>query len=109
MLMLCCIALIIGVYAIYEIVSTCNIEKNCLSIYGIPVNEFHVFFTKLLIVLESVILLVMYLFIAYLYYINVHIHRKIYLNHKKASDFSVLLSGVDHEKVTGQDILNHFK
>ena len=107
--MLCCIALIVGVYAIYEIVSTCNIEKNCLSIYGIPVTEFHVFFTKLLIVLESVILLVMYLFIAYLYYINVHIHRKIYLNHKKASDFSVLLSGVDHEKVTGQDILNHFK
>ena len=74
--------------------------------YGIPVSEFHVFFTDVLIVLNVLIILFMYLFIVYLYYLNAHIHRKIFLNHKKPSDYCVLISGVDHDKVTGQSIVN---
>lgn len=31
-----------------------------------------------------------------------------FLNHKKPSDYCVFISGIDHQKVSGQDILNHF-
>ena len=53
--------------------------------------------------------LILYFFIAYLYFINARIHRKVFLHSKKPTDYNILISGVDHEKVSGQDILNKFK
>ncbi len=106
--MLFVIAATIGIYALDQIITNCDQQENCLSVYGILVSKFHVFFTNILLILSAVLIVLMYAFAAYLYYINARIHKTMFLNHKKPSDYCVLLSGVDHEKVNGQSILNKF-
>lgn len=106
--MLFLVTVTLGVYALDEIITHCQSQRDCLIVYGIPISKFHVFFTDILIILNVLIILIIYTLISYLYYINAHIHKKIFLNHKKPSDYCVLISGIDHQKVAGQDILNHF-
>ncbi len=80
-----------------------------MKIYGITVLKFHVFFNFITSILVAVVVILMYGFTVYLYYTNAHEHRKVFLDSNKASNFSVLISNVDHEKVSGQAILDHFK
>ncbi len=106
--MLFIIAATIGIYALDQIITNCKLQENCLTIYGILVSKFHVFFTNILLIISAVLIVLMYAFAGYLYYINARIHKAMFLNHKKPSDYCVLLSGVNHEKVNGQSILNKF-
>lgn len=109
LLMLLTIAFIVGPYSLKELITNCNFEVNCLKIYGITILKFHVFFNSITSILVAVIVILMYGFNVYLYYTNAHEHRKVFLDSNKASNFSVLISNVDHEKVSGQAILDHFK
>ncbi len=59
--------------------------------------------------MNIIILLAIYIVACYLYYQNASIHRKLLFNNKSPSNFNVLLSGVDHQKVTGQMIKDYFK
>jgi len=42
------------------------------------------------------IVLIMYAIIIYLYYLNASVHSRMLFEAKKPSDYSVLITGVDH-------------
>jgi hypothetical protein len=92
--------LLTGIYSLIEIIDTCEVESNCIYVYGVPISRIHVFYKIPLIVLNVIVLFILYALIGYLYYSNSFIHQRLTNSHKKASDFSVMLSGINHEIVT---------
>lgn len=67
---------------------------------GIPIPKIHTFFNITLIYLNGGVILVLYIFAAYLIFRYAYLHQKNLADHEKPSDFSILLSGVDHDLVT---------
>jgi len=86
----------VGVYSLIKITRDCHSQNNCIYVYGIPISKIHVFFTSTLTIMNGVIVLVMYAIVIYLYYLNASVHSRMLFEGKKASDFSVLITGVDH-------------
>ena len=64
--------------------------------YGLPITKFHLFYNYALLYINIAIIVILYLFVAYLYYRNAKLHRKIIVNQTKPSDYWVMISGVDH-------------
>ena len=87
--------LVTGVFSLIEIVNQCS-KTQCLYVYSVPIPKIHVFFNITLIILNGVVILLLYCFIAYLFYKQAYLHQRNIYRHERASDFSVLISGLRH-------------
>lgn len=67
----------VGVYSLVQITKDCQNEDNCIYVYGIPISKIHVFFTQTLTIMNGGIVLLLYLIIIYLYYLNASVHSRI--------------------------------
>lgn len=72
--------LVTGVYTLVEIFNQCQAENAeeglCLYVYGIPIPKIHVFFKVNLIILNAAVIILLYIFAAYLIYRHTYLHQK---------------------------------
>jgi hypothetical protein len=66
-------------------------------VYGVPIPKIHIFFKVPFIILNGIVIIVLYILAAYLFYRHTYLHQRNLHGHEKSSDYSVLLSGVDHK------------
>ena len=91
--------LLTGIYSLVEIYNQCSTDETeslCVYIYGIPVAKIHAFFKIPLIIMNGVVILLLYVMIGFLFFKISYLHQRNICHHEVPSDYSVLISNVDH-------------
>jgi hypothetical protein len=73
-------------------------------VYGIPIPKIHVFFKVPLIILNIVVIIALYGFSAYLFFRNAYLHQKNICGFERSSDYSIMVSGYDHNIIKIEDL-----
>jgi|JI6StandDraft_1071083.scaffolds.fasta_scaffold02446_5 hypothetical protein len=92
--------LINGIINLVQLLQTCNVNSDyCVYIYGVPFRRFQTYFDYTHEIMDLVTMLLLFFFNLWTTY---HFRKLHYFERYKvkASDYSILLSGVDHERVS---------
>lgn len=68
----------------------------CIYVYGIPITKIHAFFKIPLIILNGVVIIFLYCVVAFMFFKISYLHQKNVCFHELPSDYSILISNVDH-------------
>lgn len=101
--------LINGIVNLVQLVQTCNSDSNlCVYIYGVPFRRFSTYFDYTHEIMDMLTILLLFFFGLWTTYRFRKLHY--FERYKvKASDYSILLSGVDHEKVSTEQLVAFFR
>jgi hypothetical protein len=95
-----------GLYTLISTTSYCSTSKGaCIVIYGMPLPQDLSFFNSAHMALSIVSAFLLYPFVLYLFYLRARAHERLKHSVIKISDFSLLISGVDQEKLSDRDLV----
>jgi hypothetical protein len=94
-------------YTLITTASYCSKDggSSCIMVYGMPMPQDLSFFNTSHLVLGVISAFLIYPFVLYLFYLRAIIHERLRQSVVKISDYSLLLSGTDPQRLSDRELV----